>query len=265
LYQKVVQDIYSLWTPEMQKSVARHNNGWATSMFDFEQYFRLSSHRYYTAYQDIYGDNGQRVCDVGGFWGIFPVTLERAGFNVSMTESLEYYDHAFDDLFKYIRSQHVKIIDFDPFQSQNSLLEKFDAITIMAVLEHYPHSLNVFMKNIVSMLKPEGRIYIEVPNIAFWKKRIDLLLGRSPLVPLEVIYRSKVPFTGHHHEFVKSELDFLVNQSGLRINKEHFYNYSLQVSLKDIIQNPMNFFVNILFKDTREVMSVLCCLTPKSG
>jgi 2-polyprenyl-3-methyl-5-hydroxy-6-metoxy-1,4-benzoquinol methylase len=261
-YQDVVDEVYAIWTPQMQDAISRHNRGWAVSNFDFHQYFKMSSIRYYYAYRDIDHGRGKNVCDVGGFWGIFPITLIRAGFQVTMTESLQYYGTNFDRLFEFIREQGVEIIDYDPFQAGNPLPKKFDAVTVMAVLEHYPHSLKIFMDNIKSMLNTGGSIYIEVPNIAYWPKRLAFLLGRSPLVPIDVIYDSEVPFTGHHHEFEKKELDILLQRNELKILEEHFYSYSAYKNVHDLVKDPLGFLINSIFKKSREVISLLC--TPKS-
>ena len=124
----------------------------------------------------------------------------------------------------------MTILDYDPFLPEASLSERFDVITVMAVLEHYPHSLKTFMTNIRSLTQPDGRLYIEVPNIAYWPKRTALLFGRTPLAQLTDIFHSEVPFIGHHHEFTIAELRDLVRLSGLSIVYEDYYNYTRSVA-----------------------------------
>lgn len=228
-YQEAVHNVLSVWTPEMQSLLATHSYGWRPQEFDFDNYLRASSVRFFNAYV-AFAEHKQRlsVCDVGGFWGVFPITLAQLGFDVTMTESLRYYGGAFDQLFESIRREGVKVIDYDPFESDGAMPERFDVITVMAVLEHYPHSLKVFMKNVKTLLRADGRIYLEVPNIAYLPRRIRFLFGQSPLTSLEDIFRSDVPFIGHHHEFTMSELRNLAQLSGLTILKENCYNYSVK-------------------------------------
>ncbi len=263
IYQQSVEIVFAHWTEQMQVELAEHCHAWGPGIHDFRNYLEVSSIRFYKAYS-AFADRGnkQSVCDVGGFWGVFPLTLKKLGFDVAMTESLQYYGDSFSSLFKCIRDHGVTIFDYDPFEPTASMPSRFDVITVMAVLEHYPHSLKTFMKNIRSLLKPDGRIYIEVPNIAYWPKRIALLRGQSPLAPVSDIFHSAVPFIGHHHEFTISELRELVTLSGLSILAEDFYNYTIVDSpgLKTRLRYPLMFPVFNLFKESRECFAVLCQL-----
>jgi 2-polyprenyl-3-methyl-5-hydroxy-6-metoxy-1,4-benzoquinol methylase len=117
----------------------------------------------------------------------------------------------------------VEIFDYDPFEAEAALDRRFDVVTLMAVLEHYPHSHKILMKYISSLIRPDGKLYIEVPNIAYWPKRVSLLIGRTPLAD---IYRSDVPFIGHHYEFTITELRELADLSGMKALAEDFYNYT---------------------------------------
>jgi 2-polyprenyl-3-methyl-5-hydroxy-6-metoxy-1,4-benzoquinol methylase len=150
-------------------------------------------------------------------------------------------------------------VDYDPFQPGAVLPRRFEAITVMAVLEHYPHSLQHFMRNILSMLDPQGKIYFDVPNIAFWPKRINLLLrGKTPITDFKEIYLSAVPFIGHHHEFTISEMRDLATLSGLTILKEIFYNYSYRLLRLRGWGQPLQLLANWLIKDSRECLALLC-------
>lgn len=260
VYQRSFNDIWPFWSRDMQCELARHCVGWGPEMMDFRGYLLSSSIRFFEAYRAIERTEGKpRICDVGGFWGVWPLTLRELGFEVSMTESLHYYGDVFEPLFGHIRERGVTIYDHDPFDDNAKLTETFDLVTVMAVLEHYPHSLKAFMTNVLSMLRPGGSIYLEVPNIAYLPKRIKALFGGSPLVPAGEIYRSEVPFIGHHHEFTINELRDLAALAGLSIEEEKFFNYSpgeggVAKSIKRIVA-AVPF---ALFKETREVIAVVC-------
>jgi len=218
IYQESLEAVYKYWTPQMQKEIATHCYGWNPDLFDFKTYLHASSIRFYRAYGSFAeDDNIKSVCDVGGFWGVFLITLKKIGYNVTMTEALQYYSGAFSDLFKFIADRGVNIVNYDPFESGAALTTRFDIITVMAVLEHYPHSPKLFMENIISMMQSNGKLYIEVPNIAQYTKRIPFMLGKTPLIPVQDIFKSKVPFIGHHHEYTIAELRALADLSGLVI------------------------------------------------
>jgi 2-polyprenyl-3-methyl-5-hydroxy-6-metoxy-1,4-benzoquinol methylase len=199
---------------------------------------------------------------VGGFWGVFAITLRELGYDTTMTEALQYYSDSFSQLFNHIGDRGVTVVDYDPFNPGASRIGQFDFVTVMAVLEHYPHSLSIFIENVISIMRSTGRLYIEAPNIAHWPKRIDFLLGKTPLPPLEEIFKSKDPFIGHHHEFTISELRDLAKLSGLSVISERFYNYSPHglPSLKRMLRNPIQFLASALLKDSRECLAILCTI-----
>lgn len=259
VYQGVVREVYGNWTPEMQEDMARYCYGWNPRRFNIETYLEASVFRYYHAYQTI-GESGDyhTICDIGGFWGVFPITLKLLGFEVTLTESLKYYGSSFKKLFSFILNQGVRIIDYDPFHP-GTAPGRYHIITAMAILEHYPYSLRVLMENLLSMMERGSRLYIEVPNIAYWPKRIGLLRGQTPLTPIQDIYRSEAPFIGHHHEFTITELRDLAELSNLKILKELFYTYSVTGSMmRRLFRAPISTFIQCICPPTRECFAVLC-------
>ncbi|HEX8177617.1 MAG TPA: methyltransferase domain-containing protein [Pyrinomonadaceae bacterium] len=261
VYQACVRAVFEHWTPEMQGQIARHCYGWSPGLFDFKSYLEASSVRFYRAYRHIQAlGESFSVCDVGGFWGVLPLTLKELGYAVAMTESLKYYNDSFDALFDFIRGRGVEIFDYDPFEPDASLDKQFDVVTLMAVLEHYPHSHSTLMKNVSKLMKPGGKLYIEVPNIAYWPKRMELLKGRTPLAQIGDVYRSDVPFIGHHHEFTMAELRELARLSHMRVVAEDFYNYTPGSSpgLKMLVRRPFQFMAFLILKEARECLAVLC-------
>jgi len=259
VYRTAADALCDLWTPAMQERLAVHCHGWRPGAFDFGRYLRASWMRYYIAYRSI-AESGEcrTVCDVGGFFGVFPATLAGLGFQVTMTESLGYYAGAFDPLFGYLMEKGVTVVDYDPFEVDRPP-GRFDAVTVMAVLEHYPHSPKRFMANVVAMTRERGYVYIEVPNIAYWSKRVDLLRGRTPLSPLLDIFHSEVPYLGHHHEYTTAELKDLATWSGLRVIRVRHFNYSPQgTPWQRLRANPLETLALAVLPEAREVVSVLC-------
>jgi 2-polyprenyl-3-methyl-5-hydroxy-6-metoxy-1,4-benzoquinol methylase len=266
-YNGAVDDVLKYVNPAMQSDVARHNLGWSGEQYDFENYLRRSDRRYLAAYRYFLHPgvvDVKNVCDVGGFWGVWPVALARLGYDVAMTESLQYYGSAFDELFSFIRSEGVLIHDFDPFEEGAVVPGTFDAVTLMAVLEHYPHSLRTLMGNIRKMSVPNGALVVEVPNIAFLLWRLKLLVkGESPLVPATTIYESAVPFTGHHHEFTRDELVQLMQVADFEVLDSVMFNYSLDdFSWRSLKEKPFRQLVYAgsfrFLPETRELITMLC-------
>jgi 2-polyprenyl-3-methyl-5-hydroxy-6-metoxy-1,4-benzoquinol methylase len=261
-YRRALSEIFEYWTPEMQRQMAVHCQGWAPGNFDFKAYLEASAARFGRVYSALtaHGSPGCSVCDIGGFWGVLPTVLHRLGFKVAMTEALAYYDECFTPLFDFVRRQGVEIIDYDPFGAAPfPAAATFDWVTVLAVIEHYPHSLKDFMRNVSSIAADGGRYYFEVPNIAFWPKRLGLLRGHTPLPPLSQIYLSEVPFIGHHHEFTMAELQELMTLAGLSATETLTYNYSpgAVLTLQGWLTRPLASFMYAAFPTTRECLAVI--------
>jgi len=255
IYQRQVDLVTPLWSASMQEEIAKHNRGWAAP-YDFINYLRRSNLRYYELIKDL-PDGAKTVCDVGGFWGVLPLALTEMGFEVTMTEAKKYYSGSFDPLFQLIESKGVRILDMDPFEDTFASNEKFDFVCIMAVLEHYPHSLKFFLNNVHGILNKGSRLFIEVPNIAYLNKRVRFLFGVSPITDLQSIYDSAIPFTGHHHEYTMKELRLLFQWMNLPIVGEHYINYSTTWNkLSYFLKRPVNFLLFWLFPTTREIIGV---------
>lgn len=227
VYQDCVTEVMGYYTPDMQDEMCRHNVAWSAGRTDFEHYLRRSALRFYPLCVSLETRGAKSVCDVGGFWGVLPLTLKSLGLpSVGMTEALAYYGSAFQPLFQFLEGSGVRVHDFDPFGSHGWNNSRFDFVSMMAVLEHYPHSLQGLMATVDGMIEPGGHLYIEVPNITYLPKRLAMLGGHSPLVGIEDIYHSETPFIGHHHEFTERELVTLCAMSGYSAEQTTAYNYS---------------------------------------
>lgn len=259
VYQEAVQRVYAHWTPAMQAGIAEHCRCWEAGSYDFQNYLRLSSRRFYQAYRAVAACEARHVCDVGGFWGVWAMTLKSLGFEVTMTESLRFYGGVFQPLLDEITRSGIGFVDMDPFEPGVSLPARFDAVTVMAVIEHYPHSLRIFLENVTGLLAPEGVVYLDVPNIAYWPKRMAFLGGTTPLVDARDIYRSAVPFVGHHHEYTMAELRGVAELAGLEVFQEEFYNYSLsELGWKRAVVKPIEAIAFAVAPATRECLAITC-------
>ena len=260
IYQHCVTEIWPYWSEEMQLQIARHCAAWAPGRIDFLEYLRLSSVRFYKAFCHLSAGGGRSLCDLGGFWGVWPMTAKRLGYDVAMTESLRFYGRSFDPLFDQIRKGGVEIYDYDPFSPEQAPMGKFDLVTAMAVLEHYPHSLRTFVENAKQLTAGNGRLYFEVPNIAYWPKRTALIRGESPLPRIRDIYASEEPFIGHHHEFTISELRELADMADLRVIAEEYFNYTLENTnkVKLTLRHPIMSAAFWASRESRECIAILC-------
>lgn len=257
IYQKHVTKIYSFWSNEMQEKISKYNYSWRSGGYDFLNYLKLSSKRYYIAYKSFHS-KGKSFCDIGGFWGVFPLTLKELGYTVALTEAMKYYDAAFDELFKYLREAGINTIDADPYDADFNISDKFDIISVMAVLEHYPYSPKSLFANILKLLNKPGNIYIEIPNLAYYFKRKMLLFGKTPITNIKEIYKSETPFIGHHHEYTMEELKYIIIENNLRIEDAFYFTYSYRHTVKSTLKYPLAWLSQMIIPSCREMLSVNC-------
>jgi 2-polyprenyl-3-methyl-5-hydroxy-6-metoxy-1,4-benzoquinol methylase len=137
-----------------------------------------------------------QICDVGSGLGIFPYF-----FNKNLTSKfslIETDNKNISFLKKYLKFKNVfKNTEF--FKKDNN---KFDLITFNKILEHIEKPA-LLLKKYSKLLKKNGLIYIEVP---------DVLAAKKSFLREEF-------FVEHHHIFSLISLIKLVNSSNLQINK----------------------------------------------
>jgi len=80
---------------------------------------------------------------------------------------------------KNIGDKRVSIYKIDAENIPESEYEKYDAVIMIALIEHLIDPLRA-MQTVRKLLKPGGFAYIDTPNIAKYTRRIKLLLGRFP-------------------------------------------------------------------------------------
>ncbi len=121
----------------------------------------------------------------------------------------------------------IKRIDVEEFDFNN--IEKVDAVIMIALIEHLIDPIGT-MKKIKSVLKPNGFVYIDTPNIAEYGSRFKLLTGRFPSTASKkegnLTYNNE-PVTlfdeGHLHYFTyKSLSKMLINYCGYEKTEKYY-------------------------------------------
>lgn len=219
--------------PENTAAFSKHNVGWRKDAFNVREYLSISETRYVRALRILLSDRSSRVLDVGGFLAAFPLALRRLGLEVSIAEKYGYYGNALDGIAELMLSQGVQVVDIDFTEPQSKLdgqVQAFDAVTCMAVAEHLAHSPRALMENIRTVLKPSGTLVFEVPNLAFWPRRVAFFFrGSTVFDPIEHVYHSAVPFTGHHREYTLADAHYVVREGGFEVVADSTFNYSIDL------------------------------------
>jgi SAM-dependent methyltransferase len=95
----------------------------------------------------------------------------------------------------------------------------FDMVMMNDVLEHLHDSPREMLNDCCELLKPEGLLYVTVPNATELCKRVWVMLGRSNMPRYDLFYWSPGPWRGHVREYVKRDLTQLCTFLDLRIRE----------------------------------------------
>jgi ubiquinone/menaquinone biosynthesis C-methylase UbiE len=96
----------------------------------------------------------------------------------------------------------------------------YDAVICMEFLEHVYDFTHV-LKEIRRVLKFGGKALISVPNLAYWRFRLQLLIG---VLPHPEVFNPE-----HIHAFCFSSLQEKLAQSGLFIS--HYWGYGNRIKI----------------------------------
>jgi methionine biosynthesis protein MetW len=90
--------------------------------------------------------------------------------------------------------------------------QKYDVVFASAIIEHLKNP-DTILNSIKEVLKPDGILIITVPNIAHWRMRLHLLLGKWEYQDYGVLDRTHLKF------FTYYTFQELINQSGFKIDE----------------------------------------------
>jgi len=153
---------------------------------------RQRVHRINTFARERGGTSGGRLLDVGAGLGVFPAAMAAAGWDVTALEpDVRTVAHLID--VAGVKARAADLLTLDP-----SVVGVFDVITFNKVLEHVEDPV-ALLGAASRLLKPEGFVYIEVPDVA----AIAEGHGREEF------------FLEHHHVFSPASLTMLAQRAGL--------------------------------------------------
>ncbi len=113
----------------------------------------------------------------------------------------------------------VRVADFLTMTPAREELERYDVICLRHVLEHLPDS-KLAMQKIRAMLRPEGYVLLEFPNVEAFDKRLKRWIVDRGL------HRRKFSddFTaGHCNEFCRESFEYLLGLTGFRLIRWETY------------------------------------------
>ena len=156
----------------------------------------------------------KKILDVAAGWAIPSRVLLQEGYEVHITDSYvvggEHVCGFNKNIFPFTRIDDLEKEKL-PF-SENT----FDAILWLGTIEHLQNSPKRVLEWMHRILKKNGFLIIDTPNILELRRRIMFLFGESFMPQIKFIFDAK-RHVDHHFEYTKSDLEYATKKSGFKI------------------------------------------------
>ncbi|CAK8722810.1 Methyltransferase domain-containing protein [Candidatus Electrothrix laxa] len=167
-----------------------------------------------------YLPEGSKILDFGSGPCEKTAVIQFLGYECSAYDDLcDDWHREGDNLSKIIAFTEKIGIDFKlageeylPFRK-----EYFDMVMSHDVLEHLHDSPRDVLNDLCELLKPNGLLFITVPNAVNIRKRIAVLKGQSNLPDYGTFYWYPGAWRGHVREYVKRDFELLVQYLNFEI------------------------------------------------
>jgi len=174
---------------------------------------------------------GSKILDFGAGHCLKTGIIQTLGFKCSACDDLQDDWHKLGDnrskIMEFAKEMGVefKLLTENalPFQEAS-----FDMVMMHDVLEHLHDSPRELVNSLVKLIKPEGLLFITVPNAVNIRKRISVLLGKTNLPGFESYYWYPGPWRGHIREYVRDDLLKLSEYLGLFVVELRSCHHMLQ-------------------------------------
>ena len=182
----------------------------------------LPSEVYLEQIMALYRESGTLI-DLGGGISVPNGVLAQLGMSVYVVDMLEtYWEHRpqvqakIAGEVKLLESCGVRFIvkDISTYDLTADFADNsVDVISSFHCMEHLHSSPRLVLQSAMRVLKPGGKLVIEVPNAANARKRLSLLFGRTNYTPYNQFFYTE-PFWGHIREYTTGDLQCLAHNLG---------------------------------------------------
>ena len=204
------------------------------------RYLKSHTHEYIRTIDDIVRfaepRGSLRVLEIGAFFGMVSICLAKLGFRVCAADIPEYMlmPEQKDRFGKYgIEIAEVRLKDYLlPFAE-----EAFDVIIMCEVLEHLNFNPLPLIKEINRVGAPDSLFYLSLPNLAYYRKRLQLLFGKQVMQSVDEFFDQLDPenpliVNGHWREYTGPEVAEMLRRMGYEIRRQYYF------SIVDALKRP---------------------------
>ena len=193
---------------------------------DLDEYFQGSSYRFsmLLTLAKKYLPTGAKILDAGAGHGVLTIALKDAGFN-AIASDLHKGLAIFDAENIAYHEWHLEA-QKAPFPDNS-----FDAVILSQTIEHFTFSPLHPLTEITRILRPEGIMIIDAPNISCFHNVSRLLRGKSLHWNFKKHYLEQTPevangipyYDRHNHEYSYEDLQAIGNFFTLKTEEITYY------------------------------------------
>ena len=135
--------------------------------------------------------------------------VQRTGFQCTACDDLgDYWHNLPGNRERIMQFAADEGIDFHLLESRELPFkeESFDMVMAHAVLDHLHDSPRPLLNKLISFIKPNGYLFISLPNAVNIRKRIAVMRGKTNMPPYDSYYWYPGSWRGHVREYVKDDL-----------------------------------------------------------
>ena len=172
------------------------------------------------------------VLEIGPFYGYLPFLLQPNASSYTILEGDDTVAYALKPLYEKrgIAAHYVDLFEmFGPIHSATHTLPfaegSFDTLICWGTMEHFNFNPAKFVRQLHRVLKPGGKVYIQVPNRVSLQNLVIMLFGREEHRSIDYYYdwedyvsNGKKAFYGFHwREYSPGELEHLFAKAAFQI------------------------------------------------
>ncbi|MGK5092926.1 class I SAM-dependent methyltransferase [Deltaproteobacteria bacterium TL4] len=226
-------------------------------------YIARETHAYKRTLTDVLACFPQKgnikILEIGSFLGIVSITLAQLGFSVTASDDPIFINNP--NLQQRYHAHHIEILPHDLKQTKFPAAdESYDLVIMCETLEHLNFNPLPLLSEINRILKPNGKLYLSLPNLASLKKRVSLLFGKSINDPLEFYFQQldkneNMVNSSHWREYTTDEVNLMLERLGFQIHKQYYFyghlGFNKKASLLNALKNVTVKTIYTLFPATR--------------
>lgn len=198
----------SVITPE-----SLHNNDWDKYHSDFHEVESLPRIKIATKWiKDL---QPKLVLDIGCGPGHLAKVIKKQGTKIEI-HGIDFSRVAIENAKKFLDKCWQVNLDIEDIPVNSN---SYDAVICLEVLEHV-FDVDHVLREIRRVLKPSGKAMLSVPNLAYWRYRLQLSVGQVP--------HGEVLNEQHIHVFNFTTLKDMISRSGLKVERCWGYGKRLQ-------------------------------------